>query len=91
MPGLIDLLNVALEGAEAGARGGRRCRAVPRRDQDHGQSQAHVGSYREEDWDLHPDGNRLVAAEPVNETRGSPDHVVVVLNFFDVLAEEVPE
>ena len=50
----------------------------------------HTGDYSEEDWDLHPDGDRIVAARPSSPTSLSTEHLFVVLNVFEQLRQSVP-
>ena len=45
----------------------------------------HTGDYAEENWDLHPDGDRIVAAQPSSPTTFRTDHLFVVLNIFEEL------
>ncbi len=45
----------------------------------------HIGDYSEENWDLHPSGDRIVAAQPSSPTIYDPDHLFVVLNLFEEL------
>ena len=51
----------------------------------------HIGDYSEEDWDLHPDGDRIVAARPSSPTSLSTEHLFVVLNVFEQLRPGGPE
>ncbi len=51
----------------------------------------HTGDYSEEDWDLHPDGDRIVAARPSSPTSLSTEHLFVVLNIFEELRQATPE
>ena len=50
----------------------------------------HTGDYAEENWDLHPDGDRIVAAQPSSPTSFDADHMFVVLNIFEELQQAVP-
>jgi hypothetical protein len=44
------------------------------------------------DWDLAPDGNRVLVLTPVESAEGpKPEHeVVFLINFFDELRRRVP-
>lgn len=50
----------------------------------------HTGNYAEEDWDLHPDGDRIIGAQTLYASDRT-DHLVVVLNFFWELERVAPD
>jgi len=54
------------------------------------QSIAEVGTAR--NYDLHPDGKRIVALMPVEtpEAQKAQNHVIFLENFFDELRRKVP-
>ena len=49
-----------------------------------------TGNFRPENWDLHPDGDRIVAAQPSLLPQSDADGYFVVVNFFEELKARVP-
>jgi serine/threonine-protein kinase len=52
-----------------------------------------TGDYFPEDWDLHPDGDRIIISREIGPTEADSqeDRWVVVLNFFEELRRRMPE
>ncbi len=52
-----------------------------------------TGDYVPEYWDIHPDGDRIVVAQPAAQSAvavGGQERFTVVVNFFEELKERVP-
>jgi serine/threonine-protein kinase len=52
-----------------------------------------TGDFFPEDWDLHPDGDRIIVSRQIPPSEINPEHDrwVVVLNFFEELRRRMPE
>ena len=49
-----------------------------------------MGNFTPENWDLHPDGDRIVAAQPSSSTQSDAGGYFVVVNWFEELKRLVP-